>query len=342
MTVFETAVGEGDLPPLISVVIPVWNGERWVTEAVESAVFAHEAVEVVIVEDGSTDGSLAVCEEMADRYAQVRVHRHPGGANRGAGASRNLGIRRSRGKYIAFLDADDWYLPNRFDTDVPMLEADPELDGVYGAVARKCEEGHVPLPSGGRDIVTVDEEILPEDLFEALALRGRGSFHTAGITVRREAFDRAGFFPEDLPLAQDLAMWLRLAATCTLVGGSIVEPIAVYRRHGDNRSTSRNPYWPIAARWCYLTTLRWAEQKPLAPEQLLALRHALCTHVVRGMPWQRRRGLRVLTGGLREFVVCTVAHPCLIPVLVARAAGKVRRLISRAWRREAGEGGASP
>jgi len=114
----------------ISVVIPVYNAAAFVREAVESALAQPETAEVVLVEDGSPDDSLAVCETLAAEYERVHLFRHPNGENRGAGASRNLGILNSRFEYIAFLDADDFYLPGRFSTARAVLAADPTLDGV--------------------------------------------------------------------------------------------------------------------------------------------------------------------------------------------------------------------
>jgi glycosyltransferase involved in cell wall biosynthesis len=97
----------------VDVIVPVYNAADYVRKAVESALARPETVEVILVEDGSTDESLAVCQELAAEYPTVRLYRHPNGENRGAGASRNLAISESTRGHIAFLDAD-YFLPCRF------------------------------------------------------------------------------------------------------------------------------------------------------------------------------------------------------------------------------------
>ena len=98
----------------VSVVIPVYQAAAFVEQAVESALAQPETGEVLLVEDGSGDGSLAECERLAAGDGRVRLLRHPNGENRGAGASRNLGIEQSTCPLVAFLDADDYYLLGRF------------------------------------------------------------------------------------------------------------------------------------------------------------------------------------------------------------------------------------
>lgn len=85
-------------------------------QPVASALAEPETGEVLLVEETSPDGALAVCEQLAARDERVRVLRHPGGENRGAAASRNLGIQQASCLFIGFLDTDDYYLPGRFTT----------------------------------------------------------------------------------------------------------------------------------------------------------------------------------------------------------------------------------
>lgn len=117
----------------VSVVMPVYNAVKYLTVAVESAVHLPEVHEVILIEDCSPDGALAKCRELASTYSKVKLAQHPNGENRGAGASRNLGIQLAQSKYIAFLDADDYYLPNRFHECKRIFLSDDTVDGVYGA-----------------------------------------------------------------------------------------------------------------------------------------------------------------------------------------------------------------
>ena len=95
----------------ISVIIPVYNAAAYVRQAVESALAQPEVREVLLVEDGSPDNALEVCQQLAAEHQRVILLHHPNGENRGAGASRNLGMRNAHFPIIAFLDADDYYLP---------------------------------------------------------------------------------------------------------------------------------------------------------------------------------------------------------------------------------------
>ena len=122
-----------------SVIVPVYNAAEYVREAVESALAQSETAEVILVEDGSQDGSLAVCRELAAKHRSVHLYRHPDGKNHGASASTNLGILKSTCEYIAFLDADDFFLPGRFSEPAKLFKEDPELEGVYEAIARFAE-----------------------------------------------------------------------------------------------------------------------------------------------------------------------------------------------------------
>src|SRR5437773_1814225 len=122
--------------PLVSVIIIFWNADRFLKEAIES-VFAqtYRAWELLLVDDGSNDGSTAIARSYAERDSQhVRYLEHPGHVNRGMSASRNLGIHHAQGQYIAFLDADDVWLPHILEEQVAILESHPTAVMVYGAL----------------------------------------------------------------------------------------------------------------------------------------------------------------------------------------------------------------
>src|SRR5690349_14845174 len=93
----------------VSVIIPVYNAAKFLRQAVESAVHLPEVAEIVLVEDRSPDNALQICGELVREFSKVKMYQHPNNENRGAGASRNLGIEKSTFPYVAFLDADDRY-----------------------------------------------------------------------------------------------------------------------------------------------------------------------------------------------------------------------------------------
>ena len=122
--------------PFVSVIIIFWNADRFIAEAIES-VFAqtYRAWELLLVDDGSSDCSTTIARSYSERDPQhVRYLEHPGHANRGMSASRNLGIRNARGSYVAFLDADDVWLSNILEEQVAILETYPEAAMVYGPI----------------------------------------------------------------------------------------------------------------------------------------------------------------------------------------------------------------
>src|SRR5256885_17095878 len=109
--------------PRISVVMPVYNRAWIVADAIESVIALDRAdLELIVVDDGSNDGTGEILASFAGRHGdQVKVCTHVGCVNRGIAASRNLGVARSSGRYVAFLDSDDLYLPNRFDRAIDWL-----------------------------------------------------------------------------------------------------------------------------------------------------------------------------------------------------------------------------
>jgi glycosyltransferase involved in cell wall biosynthesis len=160
------------------------------------------------------------------------VFTHPSRINRGAGESRNLGIEKSTYEYIAFLDADDWYLANRFVRAREIFEHDASVDGVYDATGYFYEESQ----SFGEDLLTaINRKAHPNDLLFTLLQSHSGRFHTNAITLKRSILEQSGLFDGSLELHQDTHLWLRLAFVGKLVPGQLTEPVAIRRVHDENR-----------------------------------------------------------------------------------------------------------
>lgn len=226
----------------VSVVIPVYNAAAFVTQAVESALAQPEVREVILVEDCSPDDSLAVCRQLAGLHPQVKLFQHPGGVNRGAGPSRNLGISKSTSPYIAFLDADDFYLPGRFAAAHAVFERHSDCDGVYDAVGMFYEdqasrERWHDHSIAGEGVTTLPPGIDPADLFSVLMKGGQGHIHLNGLIINRKVLERSGLMDESIAdtLHEDTDWVLRLAAVGRLYPGSVTEPTSVRRVHQQNR-----------------------------------------------------------------------------------------------------------
>ncbi len=232
-------------PLRISVVIPVYNAAAFIEQAVDSALQFEDVVEVILVEDGGPDNSLAVCEAIAQREPRVKLLRHPGGVNLGASASRNLGIMNATQEFIAFLDADDHYLPNRFDQERRIFREHADADGVYGAIGPHYhdEVGKAHFKrTFESELTTVHIRVPPEDLFNGLlGVKGFGYFSLIALTVKRTALDRLEtLFRTDLSMHEDSDLIMRLAWYTRLYAGSIEEPVSMRGVHANNRITQNS------------------------------------------------------------------------------------------------------
>ncbi len=252
----------------VSVVIPVYRAEEHLAAAVESALAQPEVAEVVLVEDGSPDGSWEVCQRLAALDPRVKALRHPGGINRGAGASRNVGIAACTAPWVAFLDADDYFLPGRFAAEHAILREHPDADGVYGAIGADFDHEDLRarfLSQFGSALTTVRVRVPPERLLTALLGEpsGFGHFSIDGLTVRRDALlQLAPCFPEGLRLHQDTVFLFRLAHHFRLYPGSIEAPVAMRRVHAHNRITDRSQE-ARNRRLMYDELWRWASRNEL-------------------------------------------------------------------------------
>jgi glycosyltransferase involved in cell wall biosynthesis len=269
----------------VSVIIPVYCAAKYIREAVESALIQPEVAEIILVEDASPDNSLDICQLIAAEQPIVHLHRHPGGINRGPGASRNLAIQKSTCDFIAFLDADDYYLPNRFIVAKELFGEDPSIDGVYEAVANKVENetgehrrniAGLPFPQ----ITSVNKVIPSENLFTALHMDKIGGVHLDGLVIKRNVAKKADYFDAELILHQDTAFIIKAAAISRLVPGRMDAPVAVYRIHERNRISaprSRNEIYQMKINFRY-SLWKWGRDH-LGSEQNKILVQALINEV---------------------------------------------------------------
>jgi len=182
--------------PRVSVVIPAFNAERYLRETLESVLAqTWRDFEVIVVDDGSTDGTRSIAEGFGP---PVRWVSQP---NAGPSPARNRGIREATGELIAFLDADDLWLPEKLAEQVPLFDAEGRVGLVYCHAERIDAEGR-PLPTAQapKPVGRVFEQFL-----------FRNHCPTSAVVVRSECFDRCGLFPEDMVWAEDWHLWLRIA-----------------------------------------------------------------------------------------------------------------------------------
>jgi glycosyltransferase involved in cell wall biosynthesis/SAM-dependent methyltransferase len=191
------------LLPLVSVITIFFNGVQFLPEAIESVLAqTYDTWELFLVDDGSTDGSTGIALGYAALYpAKVHYLEHAGHQNRGMSATRNLGLHHARGTYIAFLDADDVWLPHKLERQVALLEAYPQAAMVYGATQYWYSWTGEPqdhqrdyIPALGIETERVFE---PPSLLPLLYPLGQAAAPCNGsLLVRREASEAVGGFEE--------------------------------------------------------------------------------------------------------------------------------------------------
>jgi glycosyltransferase involved in cell wall biosynthesis len=253
----------------ISVVIPVYNAEKYVESAVDSALLQKEVAEIILVEDNSPDNALEICQRLEKAHPRVTLLQHSDGENHGAGESRNLGIRKARCEYIAFLDADDYYLENCFAKAAEVLESDPGIDGVYGAVGAEFETEEAKrryFLTHYEEVATVDEKVTPEQLFRFLVLGGAGYIHLNGLVVKKAGLLEVGLLPK-LRLHQDMVLTIKLAAKLRLAAGQVNKPVSIRRLHLDNRITNLKTDFSATQLSAHKYLLNWSRQEHLPREQ---------------------------------------------------------------------------
>lgn len=234
----------------ISVIIPVYNASLFLRKAVYSALQLDGVQEIVLVEDKSTDDSLTICQQLAAENAKIKLYQHPDKGNHGAGATRNLGLEKAKSDYIAFLDADDYYLPNRFDAEKTIF-TDPKIQGVFGALGLEyvTEKGKEEFLDKFKDttLTTVKFAAQGEEVFRGLVgltTRVFGSFfHLNTLTVKKSALLKNDLrFNKSLRVHQDSDFIIKLAHLAYLKSGIIDTAIAIRGVHDNNRITKIKPY----------------------------------------------------------------------------------------------------
>jgi glycosyltransferase involved in cell wall biosynthesis len=231
--------------PRVSVIIPTYNRAAWVTQAVETVLAqTFRDFELIVVDDGSTDGAA---ETLAGFSGQLSVIRHL--ERRGVSAARNTGINAARGQWLAFLDSDDLWLPEKLAKQMAFLEARPEYllcqteeiwirRGVRVNPPRHCRktEGDIFLPSLARCLIS-----------------------PSAVALHRRLLENHGGFDETLPAAEDYDLWLRLTWRYPV---GLVPDALVVKRGGHEDQLSRQ--WGLD-RW-RIRALEKLLQEPALPE----------------------------------------------------------------------------
>ena len=208
----------------VSVIIPNYNYARYVGDAIESVmVQTYSYFELIVVDNGSTDNSKQVLEEFGNKYSpRLRVIFQD---NRGQAGSRNRGIEESKGDLIAFLDADDVWMPNKLEEQVKLL-VDPEVGLVYSSYW---------ISDQNLKKIKIQKAEYRGDVLKYFATKAYTAVVVGGESnaiIRKECFDKVGYFDTDLEESTGWDMYRRIASCFHL--DYVDLPLMKYRIHGNN------------------------------------------------------------------------------------------------------------
>jgi glycosyltransferase involved in cell wall biosynthesis len=211
--------------PLISIVIPVYNGSDYMREAIDSALAqTYQNFEIIVVDDGSVDDTGKIAESYGEK---IRYYKKENG---GVASALNLGLKEMRGVYFSWLSHDDAYYPDKLEKQVNFLISQKDKDVVlYGDYALMNENSHV-----FQNIIFNHEMLANKPEYALL----RGSINGNTLLIPKKAFDDCGDFDEKLRTTQDYAKWYEMSKTYKFV--HVPEVLAKYRVH-ENQDTKKNP-----------------------------------------------------------------------------------------------------
>lgn len=205
--------------PSVSVVIPCFNSEKYLSDAINSVIGQnHQDIEIIVVDDGSTDNT----KQIALSFPDVKYFHHQ---NSGVSYSRNRGLKESRGEYIIFLDSDDLLVPGRIEHDLSLFEAEPELGYVFGW-AKPIDEFGVETPWQQPDEIN--------DIGYHTVLSGSVTVPPGTITFKAELVRAINGFNVDIDAAEDFDLYLRFSRRFSIHCHNRAS--LFYRRHDNNWS----------------------------------------------------------------------------------------------------------
>lgn len=228
---------------MVSIIIPTYNRGHLIERAIDSVLNqTYSSYEIIVIDDGSTDNTGNVIEAIGDD--RIRYIALP--ENQGVAHARNVGIREARYEYLAFLDSDDEWLPDKLMLQMDKMSKSSAKYGlVYCRMGGLLRDGSTRFVCPHQDYV---KEILEGDLFRPLLLQN--VIGTPAMLVRRECLDQVGGFKESLKCLEDWELILRIAKKWRI---GFVDEILV-EVHKSEGSVSTNTAWYLITR-CYIVSL---------------------------------------------------------------------------------------
>ena len=245
------------MQPVVSVIIPTYNREKYIRKSLYSVLAqTYQRFEIVVVDDGSTDSTHTIISAYKDNVHYLYQE------NQGISKARNTGIRNSHGDYIAFLDSDDFWLPEKTELQIALLQKHPE----YGMAASRCASVRLDGSFREKNRPGTSGWVL-ENLFQANFIR------TSAAIIRKECFHEVGLFDEELKECEEYDLWLRMASQYPI--GFINKSLAVYVDNAEGVSTDS-----LSGRLYRLKVLEKAYLKRKIPPKMYRNRIANTCHYI--------------------------------------------------------------
>ena len=204
----------------VSVIIPVYNGEKYIREAIDSVLNqSYKDFEVIVIDDGSKDNTLRIIK----RYN--RKIRWKSQENKGQASAINEGIKMAKGEYIAYLDADDVCLSERLKIEAKYLDEHPNVGLVYSGFYQINSTGEI-------------QRVIRAHPHNSFLLLQKNYIGRSTVMHRKECLDKVGLFDETISGDDDWDMWIRISEQFGV--GRIEKPLVKYRVHGENISLVRS------------------------------------------------------------------------------------------------------
>ncbi len=220
--------------PKVSVIIPAYNAGKYIAETMDSVlVQTYSDFEIIVVDDGSKDQTVSIVKQFKIKYPEkVKLIQKENG---GPASARNAGIKVAVGEYIAFIDADDLWLPQKLEKQVRYFETQPSQVGIVYTDARSFDKDGIWI---NKYYPKFNGKIYKELLNSMLP--------NLSVMVRKECFQNVGYFEEALDIIEDHDMWLRISMKYEVL--CLDEMLSLYRQHSQGRSKEIEKTWSRSLR----------------------------------------------------------------------------------------------
>jgi len=217
---------------MFSVVIPLYNKEKHIMRAINSVLNqTYQDFELIVVDDGSTDGSFEAASTIQDPRIRIMCQ-----DNRGVSAARNRGVVEAKSNWVAFLDADDEWLPSFLEENIEIIQSHSDCAIIGSAYLFSEHDGSLRVVRPSLPYILGWKGVL-DDYYAAI--QEEAPFSSSSVVIRKEVLIESGMFPEGINNSEDITTFLKIAINNNIC--YIYLPLAVYHLEAENRSKYNTP-----------------------------------------------------------------------------------------------------